>query len=209
VFICVYLRLKLSLIPVKNTDCHFKRLLILDSIVIKIEKNMTKISNFLLILPTYFILTISAGNFLPVNALPVSTPIGVTCPTGDKSTWPEPPLSQIKLTIPSLWSLQKDLGSKMIERWFLVPDNNWIVVVINRQYWGLMDYLEKYQAINSLATASRSDGYNLRLCNNKGLTLAVYFCEFSSESSGNFVPSSCHLDMGSINDGIREKRKLF
>jgi hypothetical protein len=170
---------------------------------------MRKINKIFFIIPTYFILTISCGKILPVNALPVSIPMGVTCPTGDKSTWPQPPLSQLQLTIPSFWMVQKDLGSKMIESWFLVPDNNWIVIVINRQYWGLMDYLEKYQVINRLATASRSDGYNLRLCNNKGLTLGVYFCEFSSASSSNFVPSSCHLDMGSINDGIREKRKLF
>jgi hypothetical protein len=170
---------------------------------------MSKISKIFLIIPSYCIITISAGKILPVNALPVSIPIGVTCPTGDKSTWPEPPLSQLELTIPSLWSLQKYWGSKMIERWFLPPENNWIVVVINRQYWGLMDYLEKYQVINRLATASRSDGYNLRLCNNKGLTLGVYFCEFSSASSGDFVPLSCRLDMDSINDGIREKRKLF
>ena len=170
---------------------------------------MIKINKILLRITTYCVLTISLGNLLPAIALPLSIPMGVTCPTGDKSTWPEPPLSQLQLTIPSLWSLQKYWGSKMIERWFLPADNNWIVVVINRQYWGLMDYLEKYQVINRLATASRSDGYNLRLCNNKGLTLGVYFCEFSSESSDKFVPSSCHLDMGSINDGIREKRKLF
>jgi hypothetical protein len=170
---------------------------------------MTIFSKLLLIFPTYFIITISAGKILPVNALPVSIPIGVTCPTGDKSTWLEPPLSQLELTMPSLWRIKNNFGSKMIERWFLVPDNNWIVVVINRQYWGLMDYLEKYQVINRLATASRSDGYNLRLCNNKGLTLGVYVCEFSSASSGDFVPSSCRLDMGSTNDGIREKRKLF
>jgi hypothetical protein len=123
------------------------------------------------------------------------------CPTGNANL-PSPPLSQTEKSVPSLWLAQKQFGGKLLDRWFIDPGNTWVIIIVNRQLWSLLDYMERYQFVNRFGTASSEYGYNLRVCNRQGTALAVYSC--------NGDRSSCKIDLESLsNPGLRGRLKQF
>jgi hypothetical protein len=124
------------------------------------------------------------------------------CPTGDAANFPPPPLSQTEKSTPSLWLAQKQFGGKLLDRWFVDRSNTWVIVIVNRQLWSLLDYMERYQFVNRFGAASSEYGYNLRVCNRQGTALAVYACKGDR--------SSCKIDLESLsNPGLRGKLKGF
>ena len=123
------------------------------------------------------------------------------CPTGNANL-PSPPLSQTEKSVPSLWLAQKQFGGKLLDRWFIDRSNTWVIIIVNRQLWSLLDYMERYQFVNRFGTASSEYGYNLRVCNRQGTALAVYSCQ------GDRL--SCKIDLESLsNPGLRGKLKGF
>ncbi len=123
------------------------------------------------------------------------------CPAGNANL-PSPPLSQTEKSVPSLWLAQKQFGGKLLDRWFIDPGNTWVIIIVNRQLWSLLDYMERYQFVNRFGTASSEYGYNLRVCNRQGTALAVYSCKGDR--------SSCKIDLESLsNPGLRGKLKGF
>ena len=124
------------------------------------------------------------------------------CPTGSAENFPPPPLSQTERSVPSLWLAQKQFGGKLLDRWFIDPGNTWVIIIVNRQLWSLLDYMERYQFVNRFGTASSEYGYNLRVCNRQGTALAVYSCK------GDRL--TCRIDLESLsNPGLRGKLKGF
>ena len=124
------------------------------------------------------------------------------CPTGSAENFPPPPLSQTERSVPSLWLAQKQFGGKLLDRWFIAPGNTWVIIIVNRQLWSLLDYMERYQFVNRFGTASSEYGYNLRVCNRQGTALAVYSCK------GDRL--TCRIDLESLsNPGLRGKLKGF
>ncbi len=124
------------------------------------------------------------------------------CPTGNVANFPSPPLSQTQKSVPSLWLAQKQFGGKLLDRWFIDRSNTWVIIIVNRQLWSLLDYMERYQFVNRFGTASSEYGYNLRVCNRQGTALAVYTCQGDR--------SSCKIDLESLsNPGLRGKLKGF
>ncbi|MEG4282652.1 hypothetical protein QUB68_05955 [Microcoleus sp. A006_D1] len=124
------------------------------------------------------------------------------CPTGNIANLPPPPLSQAEPSVPSLWLAQKQFGGKLLDRWFVDRTNTWVIVIVNRQLWSLLDYMERYQFVNRFGAASSEYGYNLRVCNRQGTALAVYSCK------GDRL--SCKIDLESLsNPGLRGKIKGF
>lgn len=124
------------------------------------------------------------------------------CPTGNAANFPSPPLSQTEKSVPSLWLAQKQFGGKLLDRWFIDRSNTWVIIIVNRQLWSLLDYMERYQFVNRFGTASSEYGYNLRVCNRQGTALAVYSCQ------GDRL--SCKIDLESLsNPGLRGKLKGF
>lgn len=132
------------------------------------------------------------------------------CPTGDRSKWPELPLSQEKLTVPSLWFIHREMGGKLVNWWFLEPARNWVVLIFNRQIWDSLEYLEKYQIVHRYASFVRKEGYNLRICNNRGDTLAIYYCNFSS-TSGNQEEDvlKCQMKIDDLPESPQKSPKQF
>lgn len=112
------------------------------------------------------------------------------CPTGDTANFPSPPLSQSEKSVPSLWLAQKQFGGQLLDRWFVDPSNTWVIIIVNRQLWSLLDYMERYQFVNRFGTVSSEYGYNMQVCNRQGRTLAVYSCKGSR--------SRCKIDLESL-----------
>ena len=124
-----------------------------------------------------------------------------SCPTGNANL-PSPPLSQTEKSVPSLWLAQKQFGGKLLDRWFIDPGNTWVIIIVNRQLWSLLDYMERYQFVNRFGTVASEYGYNLRVCNRQGTALAVYSCK------GDRL--NCRIELESLsNPGLRGKLKGF
>lgn len=161
------------------------------------------------LLPFAFYLAI-----FPVQPSPAQTPVQPfappisNCPVGNESQLPPPPLSQTNLSIPSLWLAKEQFGGKLLDRWFVEPGKNWAILIVNRQIWSLLDYLERYQFVNNFGTVARQYGYNIRVCNRQGATLALYSCDFPG--MGTSTSLNCKITLDNLNnEGLRERRKLF
>ncbi|MCU0542815.1 MAG: hypothetical protein MUE44_11560 [Oscillatoriaceae cyanobacterium Prado104] len=124
------------------------------------------------------------------------------CPSGDATNLPSPPLSQSEKSVPSLWLAQKLFGGKLLDRWYVDPSDTWVIIIVNRQLWSLLDYMERYQFVNRFGTVSSQYGYNMQVCNRQGTALAVYSCKGDR--------SSCRIDLESLsNPGLRGRFKGF
>ena len=92
-------------------------------------------------------------------------------------------ISQTELTIPSLWWADRQFGGKLLNSWLAYPSDEQIPgrvdLVVNRQIWSLLDYLERYEFVNHLGMVARDFRYNTRVFNPQGELLAAYTCDFS------------------------------
>lgn len=100
-------------------------------------------------------------------------------------------LSQTDLTEPSLWWAADRFGNKLLDTWLAYPQQRRIDLVVNAQFWSLLDYLERYEFVNHMGTVARGDRYNLRVFDRQqpDLVLAAYTCIFQVE------PIVCRVDM--------------
>lgn len=98
--------------------------------------------------------------------------------------------SPIRLSIPSLWWVTDQLahlqqfGAKFIQEWIAYPRQTGqpgrVDLLVNRQQWSLLDYLERYQFVNQFSSIARSFGYNTRVYDHPDRPpIAVYACDFS------------------------------
>lgn len=96
-------------------------------------------------------------------------------------------ISQTGLTVPSLWWADRQFGGKLLKTWLAYPSNDRIPgrvdLVVNRQIWSLLDYLERYEFVNHLGTVGRDFRYNTRVFNPQGELLAAYTCDFSQSEA--------------------------
>jgi len=102
-------------------------------------------------------------------------------------------ISQQGLTIPSLWWAQEQFGGKLLENWLAYPAEGTtagrIDLVVDRQNWILLDYLDRYQFVNRFGTVARDYGYNVRVFNYQQQLLATYTCNF------NVTPNLCNIQV--------------
>lgn len=102
-------------------------------------------------------------------------------------------ICQQGLTIPSLWWANEQFGGKVLDNWLAYPADGKtaarIDLVVNRQIWSLLDYLERYDFINHFGTVARDYGYNVRVFNYQKELLATYTCDFST------TPRLCNIQL--------------
>jgi hypothetical protein len=124
------------------------------------------------------------------------------CPVGNTIT--KDTISQTDLTTPSLWWAYEQFGNKLLENWLAYPDKQRVDLVVNRQRWSLMDYLQRYEFVNHMGTAIRQDGYNLRVFNRQDPTLpiAAYTCNFQLD------PPACRIDINLIRPSLENSDNL-
>lgn len=93
-------------------------------------------------------------------------------------------ISQNKLTIPSLWWAKEQFGGKLLDNWLAYPASGAIVgridLVVKRENWSLLNYLERYEFVNHFGTVARDYGYNVRVFNYQKELLATYTCNYST-----------------------------
>jgi hypothetical protein len=89
-------------------------------------------------------------------------------------------ISQYGLTSPSLWLADEIYGGKLLDSWLAYPKAEnlpgRIDLVVNRQFWSLLNYLERYQFVNEFGMVAQDYGYNMRVFNPQGNFLAAYTC---------------------------------
>lgn len=86
-------------------------------------------------------------------------------------------ISEESLSIPSLWWAKQQFDpfkGKLIRNWLAYGDQRRIDLVVNRQLWSLMNYLDRYRFINQFGTVARNYNYNLRIINQYQECLATY-----------------------------------
>jgi hypothetical protein len=86
-------------------------------------------------------------------------------------------ISQVELSIPSLWWAKQQFDpykGKLIKNWLAYPDEKRIDLVVNRQLWSLMNYLDRYRFLHEFGTVARSYDYELRVVNQYEQCLATY-----------------------------------
>lgn len=99
-------------------------------------------------------------------------------------------ISLTKLSIPSLWWLQEQIaneetyGGNLLDNWLAYPNNGnqpgRVDLVVNRQSWSLLDYLNRYAFIHAFGEAARDYGYNVRVFDGQATLLGASTCDFSA-----------------------------
>ena len=112
---------------------------------------------------------------------PANTPTGLVTAAS---------ISLTHLTLPSLWWLQEQTandaayGSKLLANWLAYPSNGnrpgRVDLVVNRQFWSLLDYLDRYAFIHLFGEAARDYGYNVRIFDGQATLLGASTCDFST-----------------------------
>lgn len=106
-------------------------------------------------------------------------------------------ISQRHLTPPSIWLAAQRFGGMLLDFWFTCPSERRVYVIVNRQIWNSLTYVEKYAFVNHFGTYSRSDSYNVEVLNPQLENIAAYRCDYSVnplicnlwvESFGNYAP---------------------
>jgi hypothetical protein len=114
-------------------------------------------------------------------------------------------ISQTGLTVPSLWWARELVGGKLVENWVAYPRNEenvgFVDLIVNRQLWSLLDYLERYQALNHFGQVASDYRYNIRVFNRQRTLLGTYSCQFELE------PLVCDLWLDS--PGLENGSELF
>ncbi|ELR99486.1 hypothetical protein GLO73106DRAFT_00033380 [Gloeocapsa sp. PCC 73106] len=96
--------------------------------------------------------------------------------------------------IPGMWWAKEQFDpfdGELIQYWVVRPELNSIDLIINRQLWTVLDYINRYRLVNQMGTVARESQYNLRLVTGQNKCLAFYYCDFSDR------PYQCRIDFNS------------
>ncbi|MCG4880622.1 hypothetical protein L0P06_11165, partial [Amedibacillus dolichus] len=79
---------------------------------------------------------------------------------------------------PSIWWAKEQFGGKLLDNWLAYPAKEKSVaridLIVNRQIWSLLDYVERYEFVNNFCNVARDYGYNVRVFNYQQELLATY-----------------------------------
>lgn len=100
-------------------------------------------------------------------------------------------ISPTGLTVPSLWWAREQFGKNLVENWLAYPrqsDNTGFVdLIVNRQIWNALDYLERYEFLNHFGQAATDYLYNIRVFTPQKSLIASYTCNYSVQ------PIACNI----------------
>ena len=99
-------------------------------------------------------------------------------------------------TTPSLWWTSEQLPPKLVTNWIANNNQKQIYLLVNTQYWNILDYVDRYRTVDRFGHAAREYGYNLKVCNSQKIALAEYTCDSTTEAQLQQVSSqnnSCQI----------------
>jgi hypothetical protein len=92
-------------------------------------------------------------------------------------------ISDRSLARPSLWWIRDQLphrfANKLVLNWVAYPEKKYVDILVNPQFWNLLEYGERYALVNRYGIAARKEGYNVRIFNSnfsKEKPIAAYTC---------------------------------
>ena len=93
---------------------------------------------------------------------------------------------QNEMTHPSLWWTKEQFDSfagRLLVNWLAYPEleDRRIDLIIRREFWNIMDYIDRYRFVNEFGTVARQYGYNLRVFNQQNKCLAIYYYNTNSQ----------------------------
>ncbi len=92
-------------------------------------------------------------------------------------------------TVPSLWWTSEQFPAKLVTNWIANNRQRQVYLLVNTQYWNILDYIDRYQTISKFGRVAQGYGYNLKICNALKIALASYICETNSPDP-NIPPNS-------------------
>ena len=104
-------------------------------------------------------------------------------------------------TAPSFWWAKQQFDpfeGKLVTNWQANPNAGRIDLVVNRQLWSSLNYLDRYRFVNNFGTVARDYQYELRVFNERQKCLAVYTCNFG------ISPHQCEMNLDpSVGNGLK------
>ena len=79
-------------------------------------------------------------------------------------------------TVPSLWWTSEQFPAKLVTNWIANRSQSQIYLLVDTQYWNILDYVDRYRTIDRFGRVAQSYGYNLKICNSQQISLADYTC---------------------------------
>jgi hypothetical protein len=80
------------------------------------------------------------------------------------------------MTLPSLWWTSEQSPPKLITNWIANRRQKQVYLLVNAQYWDVLDYIDRYRTIDRFGRVAQGYGYNLQLCSSQKIVLARYSC---------------------------------
>jgi hypothetical protein len=94
-------------------------------------------------------------------------------------------------TEPSLWWTNEQFPAKLVTNWIANRSQKQIYLLVNTQYWNILDYIDRYRTIDRFGRVAQAYGYNLKICNSQKIALAHYTCDSNPLEKN--LPSSQHI----------------
>ncbi|OKH21599.1 hypothetical protein NIES593_15395 [Hydrococcus rivularis NIES-593] len=164
----------------------------------------------LTILTSLLCQTVWAQNSPPISCeVPMDLELlEANSPLTTKNVVTDRTISQEALTVPSLWWAKEQFdpfGGRLITNWIAYPKERRIDLVVNRQLWSLLNYMDRYRFVNKFGTVARDYQYNLRVFDRQQKCLAIYSCNFNTNPNQceiHFEPSGrTGLQVDPLNEG--------
>jgi len=80
-------------------------------------------------------------------------------------------------TVPSLWWTSEQFPAKLVTNWIANRSQSQIYLLVDTQYWNILDYVDRYRTIDRFGRVAQGYGYNLKICNSQQIALAGYTCD--------------------------------
>jgi hypothetical protein len=68
-----------------------------------------------------------------------------------------------------------------VTNWVANRSQNQIYLLVNSQYWNILDYVDRYRTIDKFGRVAQGYGYNLKICNSQKIALADYTCDSTGD----------------------------
>ncbi|MGL5034329.1 MAG: hypothetical protein ACRC6M_11080 [Microcystaceae cyanobacterium] len=96
----------------------------------------------------------------------------------------------IKSSEPELWWVKEQVEQfekVLLISWQTDDINKRLDLIVDRQNWSRLDYLERYRFVHQFGTVARENHYSLRVFNQQQKCLVAYWCNFQ------ITPSQCQM----------------
>ncbi|MEO1209784.1 MAG: hypothetical protein AAFX78_09600 [Cyanobacteria bacterium J06638_20] len=106
-------------------------------------------------------------------------------------------VSQVGLTIPSLWWVEEQFGDRLLENWAAFPAENGLPprvdLMVNEQVWSIYQPIERYAFVNQFGTSAQDYGYITRVYDRRNDLLAAYLCDYQGNGAAVQLQDRCDL----------------